>query len=288
MFAPVLAWNASHGWISFKFQFGRVAEGGWSARYIVEFVLAQTLLASPFILFLGGAGFARASRLAPNAPPIALAAALVWPSLLYFCFHALHDRVQGNWPSFLFPAIALLAAFAAAENWSGPTSRRAVRVAGVAAVPVAALILFLVYAQAFFGMIPVRDPVSRLMAFNFEPVAAKIENVARDRHAPAIATASYATTAWLSFYLKPRIPIVQINEDFRWLSAPKAQPFPQSAPLLFVTQHPKNGGSLPDAVRRLSMHYLTSIDRRRHGVLIERYDVYSVQGWTGGALGREP
>ena len=37
---------------------------------------------------------------------------MVAPAMLYFLIHALHDRVQGNWPSFLYPAFAIAAAAA--------------------------------------------------------------------------------------------------------------------------------------------------------------------------------
>ena len=31
------------------------------------------------------------------------------PALVYFAVHALHDRVQGNWPAPLYPAFCLIA-----------------------------------------------------------------------------------------------------------------------------------------------------------------------------------
>ena len=41
IFLPVILWNASHDWISFKFQFGRAATGGFTLRYFGEFVLSE-------------------------------------------------------------------------------------------------------------------------------------------------------------------------------------------------------------------------------------------------------
>ena len=35
---------------------------------------------------------------------------MIAPAAVYFLWHSLHDRVQGNWPSFLYPAIAIAAA----------------------------------------------------------------------------------------------------------------------------------------------------------------------------------
>ena len=292
LFAPVIFWNATHDWMSFKFQFGRVASGGWTPRYMLEFVLAQLTLASPFLLLLAGAGFVRASRFGGTGSPLALLAYLVWPSLAYFAVHALHDRVQGNWPSYLYPILAILAALASGADWRGGSVRALVRISRLLAVPTAAMLLAAVYAQAFFGVLHVRDPISRLTAIEFKPVAEEIARMAQAQKARAIVTTSYAATAWLAFYSKSSIPVVQINETYRWLAAPQADPALSHAPLLYVALAPKTASEdsrMPEIVHRFSQfRYLASIDRKRHRVRIETYDIYNVSGWEGGALGRVP
>jgi len=287
IFAPVILWNASHDWMSFRFQFGRAANGGFTTRFFGEFFLAQAALASPFVLILGIAGFTRASKIGAAARPIALAAALMWPAVVYFLVHATHDRVQGNWPSFLFPAFALLSAYAAHEIWTGRFAATAISITRSLAIPVAALILAFVYTQAFFGIVPKRDPIGRLTAFGIAPVTQGIAGIAREQNAAAIVTTSYATTSWLAFYMTYGIPVVQINEEFRWLSAPEADPALTQRPLLFVTMQGQK--TMPEIAARFSdVRHLAEIDRRRKGVLIEKYDVYRVSGWRGGPLGREP
>ncbi len=288
LFVPVIAWNAAHDWISFKFQFGRVADGGLTMRYLLEFVLSQAVLASPFLLILGGAGFVRASRFGRSAATTARPAALMWPAVVYFVVHSLHDRVQGNWPSFLFPALAILMVVGHDAVWTNRFASRFFAVSRALAVPVSAVSLAAIYAQAFFAVLPLRDPISRLTAYGFTPVANQIETIASQRHARAIVTTSYATTAWLDFYLKPAMPVVQVGEDYRWLSAPVAAPSLADGPLLFVTTQPKNG--MPPELVKGFLRYdrLTVIERRRRGILIEKYIVYAVSGWRGGVLGREP
>jgi hypothetical protein len=245
-------------------------------------------LASPFLLILGGVGVARASRFARSDLPVALCAALAWPAIVYFLQHSLHDRVQGNWPSFLFPAFAILMVAGATETWTNRFANRLVALSRVLAVPVAVVLLAVAYAQAFFAVAPIRDPVSRLAAFGFPQVAGQIENIVREQHTGAIVTNNYTTTAWLDFYLKTKIPIVQVNEGYRWLSAPVAPAPLAGTPLLFVSTEPKNG-SRPDIVKGFTVvQRLASIDRRRRGILIEKYDVYAVSGWRGGVLGRIP
>lgn len=288
IFAPVIGWNAAHDWASFRFQFGRVESGGLAPRFLVEFALGQLALASPFILVLGAAGFVRASRIGAAARPVGLAAALIWPAAAYFVVHATHDRVQGNWPSFVYPPFALLAAFAAAEEWPGRIAGPVLAAARKLAVPTAALILALVYAQAFFAVVPSRDPVARLTAVGFAPVARAIERLARDEGALGVATTSYATTSWLAFYLKPGLPVIQLNESYRWLDAPAPDACVAQGTLIFVMLHPKTGG-LPAVVNNFArVRFLAQIERRRRGALIERYDVYRVSGWRGAFPGRAP
>lgn len=286
VFAPVIAWNADHDWISFRFQFGRVTSGGFTLRYVGEFVLAQAALASPFLLVLGGAGFVRASRFGAAATRLMLPAALIWPSAVYFFVHALHDRVQGNWPSFVYPAFALLAAFAVGESWNGALSRPVLTWCRRLAVPFAALILALVYAQAFFAVVPARDPIARLTAFGMAPVTEAVTRAIRDDDARAVVTTSYATTAWLAFYLKRAVPVVQVDEDYRWLAAPEADAALARGRLLYVTQTPK---ALPQIARHFAhLRLLARVPRKRRGALIETYDIYDVSGWRGGSLGRVP
>ncbi len=142
IFAPNLWWNATHHWMTFAFQFGRVGAGHFTLRYLFEFLGAQLLLASPFILV--AALFTRNRLLI----------ALMLPAILYFAVHSLHDRVQGNWPCFLYPMLAVAAA--ECRHWTAKP-----------AVAVAAALLVLCYAQAFFAVAPLgrKDPISRLLAF---------------------------------------------------------------------------------------------------------------------------
>ena len=56
MFLPVVLWNREHGWVSFAAQFGRLEAGGFTLRYLGEFLAGQLVLATPFFAILGIAG----------------------------------------------------------------------------------------------------------------------------------------------------------------------------------------------------------------------------------------
>jgi 4-amino-4-deoxy-L-arabinose transferase-like glycosyltransferase len=148
LFWPNLRWNQTHDWMTFALQFGRLDAGHFTLRFLLEFLAAQLGLATPFIFILAVMGiFTRreGSLLAP---------ARIWPSIAYFAFHALHDRVQGNWPSFLYPALAICAADAASRtDWKGWAERLS-NISRRAAIPVAAAVLVVLYVQAFTGIVP--------------------------------------------------------------------------------------------------------------------------------------
>lgn len=284
LFAPNLWWNATHGWMTFAFQFGRIGAGHFTLRFLAEFLAAQLVLATPFVFVCMVLGVMPAAR-SPDAA--ALLAASVFPAIAYFALHSLHDRVQGNWPCFLYPALAVAAAGAmrrtAWHGWiAGPAdwSRRL-------AIPTAVLSLAVCYAQAFFDVVPVgrQDPVSRLLAFGFADVARQVDGAGAVTHAAAILTTDYGSTAWLAFHA--HLPVVQIDEDDRWLAAPRADAGLLGRSLLYVVPRERDRRDLILA-HFATVAALKPIDRMRGGVAVARYDVYRVGGLRGAALGRLP
>jgi 4-amino-4-deoxy-L-arabinose transferase-like glycosyltransferase len=284
-FLPALLWNYENNWVSFRFQFGRVTTGGLTYRYLLELVLAQLALASPFILAAALGGLYRASRLWRESLPVLTVAAVVWPALIYFLFHALHDRVQGNWPSFIYPALALLAAW---EITQPPLAlSRLGRICRRWAIPSALVLLAAVYLQSWTGAIAVgkQDPLGRMMAFGVKGAAQRIGELAARQHAAAILTSKYVVTGWLAFYLAHPIPIVQIADQERWLEAPKAETALLRRPLLYVTQNPAR--ELPLLRARFStVRFIQEVGRQRGAATLDNFYVYSLSGLHGPAAGR--
>jgi 4-amino-4-deoxy-L-arabinose transferase-like glycosyltransferase len=287
IFTPNLLWNASHGWITFAYQFGRISGDHFTLKFLAEFLGAQILLATPFIFLLAALGMAFSSRDRDSAT--FLLAALVWPSAVYFLVHSLHDRVQGNWPCFLYPALAIAAAEAwGRADWRGWTAP-VWRASRPLAVPVACILLAAAYAQALFGIVPLgrSDPLARLLAVGIDQVAGNIELFAASEHAGAIVTTDYASTSWFSFYLPSHPRIVQLNEEYRYSDAPRADTALLSGRLVYVAETRLDRRDL------LLPHFqnvveLAQFDRLRHGVPIAHYVVYSVEGFHGAPLGRVP
>jgi hypothetical protein len=151
------------------------------------------------------------------------------------------------------------------------------------AVPFAALIMGAVYAQALFDIVPVREPVSRLLAFNIEPVARQLEDLRVQQRATAIATTNYALNAWFSFYMPDSAPVIQLNERFRYLDQPPISRSLLSGPLLYVTEV-RNDQSAFLAQHFETITPLTRIDRTRGGAIIDRYAVYRINGVKDGGI----
>ena len=210
--APHLVWQAQHQWMTFAFQFGRVSGGAFTLRFIGEFLAAQLGLATPLIFILRLIGLWRASRRGDDRLVLAV---LCWTAIGYFLQHALHDRIQGNWPCFLFPALAILAADAF-------RSQGKMRWLSYAAAPLAALMLLFVYAQAQFGLLRLqKDPLARILGRDFAQIGTMMGEIAKRGAVDAILTTDYQTTAWLRF-TQPHIKVIQVTETQRYPDAPAA------------------------------------------------------------------
>jgi hypothetical protein len=289
LFAPTIIWNATHGFVSFQFQFGRLGVSHPNAPYLLEFLDGQIALASPCILVLAAFGLVRNSPLAKPARLLGFAAANVWPALLYFPFHSLHDRVQGNWPCFVYPAVALLAAQALSGLCGNTLSGKVVQVSRILALPVAAAILTVAYAQAFFGVLPLgrRDPIARMTAIGFRPVAERISMQALNGHVGAIITTNYATASWIAFYAAPSVPVVELASGCRFSSSPHVTPALLRGRLLYVTPAPEREMiQVRDHFSRIA--FAGKIPRTRNGIAIDAYYLYTVSGYHGAVAGRVP
>jgi 4-amino-4-deoxy-L-arabinose transferase-like glycosyltransferase len=199
---PHLIWQAQHQWMTFAFQFGRVGGGAFTLRFIGEFLAAQIGLASPLIFLLMVIGLWRASRRSDDRLVLAV---LCWTAIGYFLQHALHDRIQGNWPCFIFPALAILAADAFRTEGKA-------RWISYAAAPLAAVLLLLVYAQAQFGILRLqKDPLAQLLGRNFAPVGEVVGAISKARLADAILTTD-----------QPDVKVIQVTETQRYPDAPAA------------------------------------------------------------------
>jgi dolichyl-phosphate-mannose-protein mannosyltransferase len=275
VFAPVLFWNAEHGWISFTKQFGRIEAHEITSHFLVELILSQIGLLNPIIAFFAilaaATTLARRTEAQPN--PALLLLATMAPLVAYMIVHAFHDRVQANWLAPIYPQVALLAA-ASVEDLAGSSLQvglaRAVVPLGIGI----SVMLLLYLAIPIHLPLSIRSPADRLEGW--QDFAASIERIGRQNGTSWIATVNYDVNAELAFYLRGRQPVREIFERQRYRSDPLDLTLADQPALLVLTEKEKASGYFDRCFANVEP--ISMISRHGVGGLIDRYLVERVTG----------
>jgi hypothetical protein len=151
------------------------------------------------------------------------------------------------------------------------------------AAPVGLVVVLLVYSQTLFGWVPLglADPTATRMGSGMQAIADEVEEIRLDEGATMIVTLDYGTTAWFSYYMPARPPLVeQVNERERWLQEPPLDPDRLAGPLLAVLPARQSTAAIE---RRFGpAEYLTTLTRKRGSLEIADYAIYLLPG------GRQP
>ena len=265
LFAPVVVWNADHGWIGFLRQGGRVAD--WRPErapdFLAELVGGQIGLATPLIFLLFAAGIAVAVRQAVRMRERAsvLLAAVSVPPLLVFLEHALGDRVQGNWPVILYPGAALAAGALSGRVWRGLVWPAC----GLGFAVTSALYGHVVTGwPAWSG-----DPVARQL-FGWDGLAARAEAARQAAGAAFIAAQPYGLAAELSWAL----PTGVVGAGAHWL--PTTLPRGAAGPERGILIQPERYAA-PNSAEWSEVTPLSGVARTAGGTEVERYAVFLVR-----------
>ena len=209
VFAPNVVWNATHGWLTFEKQFGRVGGHAIQIDRLPEFLVTQFLLLNPLIAVLAGRGawLAWRDRKAPVGAGVLAPLAAALPFLLYLVAHSLHDRVQGHWPVAAFAALVICAAYGAEAV--PPWLRRAPPLLGLG---LSALVLAHLAVPAF--RLGASDPALHVRAW--PAFARDIEAMRTSQSATWVGTQSYGVAAQLVAQRGIHAPIVQIEDRQRY------------------------------------------------------------------------
>ena len=263
LFGVNLGWNATHHWLTFARQFGRIAPHRLTLRYPPEFVATQVLLLNPLIaLFLARRGVGRAAPLILTSLPL----------VGYLLLHSLHDRIQAHWPAPVYPSLAIAAAFAAE---GGGRFWRAARIAvpwlGLGLCVAAGLYLALPLA----GVTLMFDPATPLR--DWRRFDARIETLRRATGAAWVGTTSYGLAARLMDAPSIDASVIQLSERDRWQGLADGARADVSRP-----------GLLVDLARRIdraslaacfsAVQPLGEIDRGPAGERPKRYVAYLLSG----------
>lgn len=279
LFSPVIWWNHAHDWVSFYKQFGRAGRGGFTAKYILEFLGALVGLMNPLVAVLAAPGAVMLyRRLRARDSAASLLLLTVLPFLIYLFYHSLHARVQANWPAPLFPAFAMMAAVFVASLGPG---RRVWRWCAVGGILVGLAATFLVQLHAvspFTGQFARKDPTFQLRGW--PEIGRELKALAEAQQAEFVATTSYGLNAQLDFLLKDEQPVIQLTERLRYLMRPDPDMSLFDEPGLYVAE--KRRDRAGDLRRSFAtVEHLAELTRRVDGVPLEVLVVYRVEGRIG-------
>jgi 4-amino-4-deoxy-L-arabinose transferase-like glycosyltransferase len=273
-FAPVVLWNAAHGWASFAKQGGRT--GVWhpalAGRYLAELLLGQFGLATPLVacLFVGGMVFVARGFWRRQPGPALLACVTLLPAAV-FLEHALGGRVQANWPAVIYPGAALAAA-ASVSRWWRPAAALGLAIAAV------------VFLQA--GLAPLALPraldFTLLRMGGWSNLAGEVFVATMNTHAAFVVSEEYGLSSELAFRLTGEVD----STDPRWavFNLPRLSLADRSGLLLLSNRDDR----VPDPHLWATSALIGQLQRARHGVVAETYRLYRVTGRAGAMATRLP
>jgi len=208
LLAPVLLWNAVHGWPMFHHEQGHVLNaseaGGWreNAGHLLEFLGGQWLGLSPLVAVALVRVLSRPPRLAEQRLLWALSRAV----LGFFLAKATVSKVQLNWPA---PAyIGLLVLFAGRIETSAASWRRLTAAGMVSSV----VLLGIAFFPMAVGLSPTKAPFDELRGWR-ESVA-EVARQAGPTH--FLMVPSYHLAGSVAFYWPQPLPVYPMAENRRF------------------------------------------------------------------------
>lgn len=283
VFAPVVLWNAEHGWISFAKQFGRTVPHGVRPEKALEFLGVQWLLIGLPLAPLAVLGLGRAGRDWWRGASAGVVLPLVTslPFLAYLLFHSFHGGIEGNWPAPLYAALAWLAArtVEAAPDLR-PGLARFVRGADRVVAPLGFGLVGLLYLHAAVGLAvlpPEVDPTAQMRGWN--GFAADVEALRREQGAGWIAVPSYTLAGQFTRRLGTE-RVVHLDEPARYAHLAPPDPAMLAEPAILVTRARKDfAARYRDRFDRIEK--IGTLDRTVRGRVVDTYAVYRLTGAHG-------
>ena len=291
--APVLWWNATHDWVSFRFQLGHglgpVRGGALGAlTREAELIGGQIGLVSPILFYFAVRAVGRAFEAAPDGVRNTLALVSACCAA-FFIFSATRRPVEANWPAIAYlPAVVLLAT-------DPPDSPRRVRWLNYG-LGLGALLSLIILTHALFPILPVpgdKDQIAK--AFGWELLAHKLEQRRQSVTSRAafakndlyFAAERYQDASEVAFHLAGHPRVFSLNLVGRPNQYDLWGTFPEraagGAALLLVLDDER---SEPRVIHKLACCF-QSIDQGENVALVRgdnvaaRKRLWFLQGWNG-------
>ncbi|MEO8715858.1 MAG: glycosyltransferase family 39 protein [Acetobacteraceae bacterium] len=268
--APVLAWNAAHGWASFAKQGGRIGDfrPTNALRFLAELAAGQAGLATPlvFALCVAGAVLALRRGWGRRDPAWTLIALLTLIPAFVFVQHAFGDRVQANWPAVLYPSAAVAAAGLEARLWLR------LRVPAVALGLAITLFAYVQASATLFPLPPRLDPIAMRLA-GWQGLAELADAARREAGASFIASDQYGEAAELARALGG-VPVIGVERRWALFALPRPMLAGKTGVLVRTTRR----GPDVDTGAWASVRPIGEIERRSGALVVERFRLYRVVG----------
>lgn len=260
VFGPCIAWNATHGWVSFRFQLhhGLGGEGGLAS--LAEYVGGQLLMGGPVLLVLAliwafrGPGEHRLLRMAFLVP------------LCGFALAALRTRGESNWP---------LVAYVGAVVGVASLSRRA---RWAAAVPSLLICAAAVLHVSFGVMARENDvPLERMQGWS---------SLRALQHEPqqVVFGPTYQLASQIAYYGGKQVDVIgggRLSQFDLW----PRQEVADGGDALWVSEQIDPPPTLAAAFTRVEGP--RTIQATRFGRVLHRFDVWTLKGRIPGKPLRE-
>lgn len=287
IFSPVLIWNGMHDWASFKFQFVRAAvTHHLSIARFGEFLGLQFSLVGPvlFPVTLSGVAMMTWRGVRRRDGVSILLATCVAVPFLYFLWRSLTLRIGDTWPMFMWPigfaAAAVNLAWMIRQPSMAKLARSSVRWAGIAVVSGIAIVILTFYYYVFSTspLLGRLDPGGA--EAGYEQVAARAQEEMAKTGATWIATMDYRTYAELRWWLKDRVPVIQINERGRFIGfKDPGMDLIRGHTGLYVARKSDENNPLWSATSAVRQP-LGEVTRTWRGITMDTYVLQKVMNWT--------
>ena len=197
MFAPVIAWNAHHDWVSFSYQLvGRIAGlGSPKLDPLMRFIGLEALLVTPI---LGGVVWVAAVAAAKRPDlPMRLCAIFALPPLALFLALSPFTWVRGSWAA---PGYAVAILAAAGFLFEDLRTRR-----GLALVATATAALGSAYLHAAVLIPQLPFPAKQVSTLGWKELAQRVDVERRKtRSQPFVLGCGFKVASALAYYLPGR------------------------------------------------------------------------------------
>ncbi len=172
-------------------------------------------MATPLVWALCMAGLVVAVRQSCRLrdPRWSLLVALSLPPVLVFVQHAIGDRVQGNWPAIIYPALTVAAA--------GMTLRRGWWIGASALGFALTALVYLQAATSVFPLPPRLDAVAMRLA-GWDLLSDQVAAAGKAMGADFVVADGYAPTSELAWWLPQDMRAVGTGERWQLFDLPRA------------------------------------------------------------------